>query len=274
MAFLGSALASALLMFVILPLVLFPMANIHPGGKQEALGLLFQQTARYVVQHPDEVTPDERDAISGVLAYDEISEKYHLRIHDEVKFLYNQSATTQDLLDYVQAYILMGMKHPETYFEAFMGAANFYMAYTTPVYITLSSYTEYERDLAYTPEDELDESLPLAIWSPEETKALRQKMSDAYYALADIPVINLPLRLALYTMWIPAALLLFIQRRDLCCKVMLLPGLLSFLFCLISPMGAARYAVPLFCSAVLLVGMVVAHERKHSKPTKQSARPR
>ena len=43
--------------------------NIEPGGIQEALSLPFQQTARYVKEHEEEVTQEEKEAIKGVLAY-------------------------------------------------------------------------------------------------------------------------------------------------------------------------------------------------------------
>lgn len=39
------------------------MAKIASVGKQEALSVCFQQTARYVKYHGDEVTQEEEEAI-------------------------------------------------------------------------------------------------------------------------------------------------------------------------------------------------------------------
>jgi len=62
--FLAQALASLLAIAVVLPLIVFPLLNIQQGGRQEILGPLFQQTARYIVEHPDEVTDEEKEAMS------------------------------------------------------------------------------------------------------------------------------------------------------------------------------------------------------------------
>ncbi|MFQ9748440.1 MAG: hypothetical protein ACLRYY_05500 [Anaerobutyricum soehngenii] len=39
--------------------------NIEPGGIQEALSLPFQQTARYVKEHEEEVTQEEKGSDKG-----------------------------------------------------------------------------------------------------------------------------------------------------------------------------------------------------------------
>ncbi len=258
LVFLGSAITSALVMFALIPFVVFPALNIAPGGKQEALGLAFQQTARYVIDHGDEVTLSERAAISKVLAYDEIAQSYNPRVHDYVKFLFDQEATTTDIIEYLKVYVEMGIKHPESYFDAMMGAAAFYLSFDTPVYITLASDINYPRDIAYS-DKETSEGAALVIWAPAEVAGFKEAICGAYYVMCEMPVIGFFLRLALYTMWIPMALLLFMLRHGLKCKVLLLPGLLLFLVCLISPIGATRYATAMICTVILIVGMVCVH---------------
>ena len=43
--------------------IVLPACNVAPGGKQEALSVFFQQTARYVTEYGDEVTEAEQEAI-------------------------------------------------------------------------------------------------------------------------------------------------------------------------------------------------------------------
>ena len=55
--------------------ILLPYNNVEPGGKQEVYGTLFQQTAYYLKQHPEDVKPEERAAINRVLDCDTIAAK-------------------------------------------------------------------------------------------------------------------------------------------------------------------------------------------------------
>ena len=50
--------------------------KIASVGKQEALSVCFQQTARYVKYHGDEVTQEEEEAIKKVLNYKDIGNLY------------------------------------------------------------------------------------------------------------------------------------------------------------------------------------------------------
>lgn len=102
--------------------------NIEPGGIQEALSLPFQQTARYVKEHEDEVTPEEREAIKGVLVYNKLAKYYNPKISDPVKATYKKKATTQNLAEYIKVWVQQGLKHPMTYIEATMNQ-NYYLVY-------------------------------------------------------------------------------------------------------------------------------------------------
>lgn len=257
MAFLGSALASALLMFVILPLVVFPLANIHPGGKQEALGLLFQQTGYYVTHHGDEITPEEKEAISNVLYYDEIEENYSPDIQDNIKFLYDQNASTDDLIGYIKTYVSMGLKHPEAYFDAWMSVASYYISYQTPIHISLNFIINHIKGGAYEELQESDEDKPLVIFRPDGIEEIRVSAITEYTKIWRTPILNILLMLALYTLWIPAAIFLFMFRHGMKYKAILLPCFVVLLFCLISPTGDPRYAIPIFDSMMLMVGMTV-----------------
>ena len=102
--------------------------NIEPGGIQEALSLPFQQTARYVKEHEEEVTQEEKKAIKGVLAYNKLGKYYNPKISDPVKATYKKKATTKDLTAYLKVWVQQGLKHPVTYIEATMNQ-NYYLVY-------------------------------------------------------------------------------------------------------------------------------------------------
>ena len=113
------------IVFLILPIVIsfvFSAAIMHifsieKGSIKETLSLPFQQTARYVLQHHDEVTPKEKEAIDRILAYDQLAEIYDPNISDPVKETY-KNPSMQEFLSYVGVWATQGWKHPYTYIEA------------------------------------------------------------------------------------------------------------------------------------------------------------
>lgn len=100
--------------------VLLPMCGITGGSVREALSIPFQQTARYVKYHDEEVTPEERNAIDGVLQYDALGDVYSGTVSDPVKDTFRVGAGGEELIEYFRTWFIMFFKHPETYATATM----------------------------------------------------------------------------------------------------------------------------------------------------------
>ncbi len=98
--------------------VVYPAFNVSPGSRREKLCLPFQQTAFYLNQFPDEVTDDEREAISKVLDYDYMLQCYTWNRADPAKVTFNEYCTNEELADYFKVWFQMFLKHPRTYFDA------------------------------------------------------------------------------------------------------------------------------------------------------------
>lgn len=115
---LNLALASAavLVSSALISSVLFPALGIEKGSVREALSIPFQQTARYVKLHSEDVTAAEREAIDAVLIYDKLSEDYDPIISDPVKAGYREDSSA--LPEYFKAWFQMLLKHPRTYLDA------------------------------------------------------------------------------------------------------------------------------------------------------------
>ena len=90
--------------------LLFKAARVSTVGKQEALSVCFQQTARYVKYHGDEVTGEEEAAIKKVLAYKKLAKKYQPALSDPVKGTYKSEVTSTDLKNYFKVWLQMGLK--------------------------------------------------------------------------------------------------------------------------------------------------------------------
>jgi len=93
-------------------------------GKQEAMGFMYQQTARYVKNYPDEVTEEEKNIIDKVIPYNILAERYNPIIQDPVKFCcreYNgQTVTEGAYIDYKKTWKEMGLKRPVVYIESML----------------------------------------------------------------------------------------------------------------------------------------------------------
>lgn len=243
--FLVQAASCLLVMCVIMPAVVFPLLNVAPGGKQEVLGVLFQQTARYVAYYGDEVTPDERAAIDAVLEYDNLPDQYTFDFQDEVKYRFKLGATNEDLLRYLEVWAAQGMRRPESYLASVMSIAGYYLAPCGIVNIRM-----------VTVDTHMGDDNRYMLYNPDELDWLRNGMDEAYNVIARIPGIDVPLLLVTYVFWLPAVLLFAMWRRHLRCGVLFVPVLVTIGFCVIAPVYDARYCIPLLYLAPLLVCMI------------------
>ncbi|MDO5450685.1 MAG: DUF6020 family protein [Akkermansia sp.] len=93
--------------------------HVNPGSIRETLCLPLQQTARYVVTYPAEVTEEEKRAINQVIPYEEIAHKYNIDSADPIKDSWREhQVSAQDTKDYLRAWFHMFAKHPLCYIEA------------------------------------------------------------------------------------------------------------------------------------------------------------
>lgn len=238
-----SAMASALLvMQVIMPCIVFSLFDVAPGGKQEMLGPLFQQTARYVSEHPSDVTDEEAQAIDTVLGMNRIKEQYAPFWMDEVKFGWNWNATGDEMGAYFRTWLAQGLRHPDSYLEAIFAVSARYLCsegqVLPDVYLADESVGCWDK-LSY----------------PEGLTGFRQGMLALYDALLGLPGIGLLFKAALYALWLPMAFFmvaLFHDRRLLpLCAVLLM----SLTACIIGPVYQTRYMVAFIYLAPLLVGL-------------------
>ena len=87
--------------------VLLPYFKIPNTSIREALSIPFQQTARYVKYHGDDVTEEERKIIDHILEYDTLAENYQPDLSDPVKNKYNKYTTREELKQYFKVWFKM-----------------------------------------------------------------------------------------------------------------------------------------------------------------------
>lgn len=99
--------------------VLAPRLGISPISTRAYFSIPFQQTARYLVCYPDDVTEGEKSAINHVLQYDKLAGRYNPELSDPVKATFRTgNVTKKELLNYFKAWGHMFLRHPGVYIEA------------------------------------------------------------------------------------------------------------------------------------------------------------
>ena len=242
--------------------------QIGDGSIKEALSLPFQQTARYVKEHGDEVTGKEKKAIQGVLAYNKLAERYDPRISDPVKATYKKKATMEDLKEYLIVWFQQGLKHPVTYVEATMNQ-NYYLLYPLMENNTLYDATEPDKSAA----KELAEDL--GIHEIPIIQKLDQWRTGFNKVLFSFPVFGLLASMAFFNLILIYLCYAAIRKRVPEMALILMPLLLSDAIIVLAPVikGHPRYAFPIVYSLPLVFASFLYFERKVIKK-KQSLKMR
>lgn len=238
-AFAIQGISCFIVMCVLMPLVIFPAANIAPGGKQEMLGVLFQQTARYAQAH--ELTADEEAVIDAVVDVERVQDHYDSDFQDAVKYYYRVDASAEELTRYLTLWAQQGAEDPEAYGASVGAIAGLYLAPTT--YLNLRMVTV---------DTKIGEEDRPVLWNPPELDVLREGLDDAYKAIASIPVVNLPFLTVTYVLWLPCLLAFVCWRRRCDAGLLFVPLIVVVAFCVIAPVFDARYAWPMLLSAPIL----------------------
>lgn len=221
--------------------------NVAPGGKQEAIGFMFQQSALYVKCYPDEITEEEKKAIENVLPYDELGELYTSNCHDSVKYEYNQKATDQMLNAYYRVWIKMFFKHPDCYIKALARSSYGYF------------YMNQDNNFIYTKTDNaVDEDSEIYIKNCFVTESGRQTIYRIINLIQRIPIVNIIFSISFYTWFCIFILLLALFKKQYQLLPVMAPAIVSILVFIVSPDNAnMRYVMPLIISSPLFYGIVI-----------------
>ncbi len=249
--------------------IVLPYNNVEPGGKQETYGTLFQQTACYLKNHPQDITTDEKAAINKVLNCDTLISKYTFDKTDAVKndYKYNpwyrkyacspsmfrhidHSQEAEELKDYRKAWLSMGLRHPLSYVEATLGvSAGFFYNFNRLLLETEPRWAE--NGAAITPE-----------YRFAHFNVAARVYNSRIYSWFKYPVINWIIAIPYYN-WIAIFFIaLLFYRKDWKGLAVFLPVLLSLGILLICPMIYGRYSYPIVIALPLLVAYVFSTKKR------------
>lgn len=222
--------------------IILPHFKITNGSIREALSVPFQQTARYVKEHKNEVTKSEKVIIDKLLNYDTIDTRYNPKLADPVKNEFNKDYTKKDLNNYFKVWFIEFKKHPLTYMEATIeNTYGYFYPIETNWYVHIKGkkiVNNYGFDYHFN----------------EKLKPLRMVLGGFATIFPYIPFIGLIINIGFNT-WILLFMLSYmIYRKKYKDIIYLIPSFILLLVCFVSPANTYfRYALPnVFAMPVML----------------------
>ena len=234
--------------FFLIQNIAISAGHLKTGYKQEMLSIPFQQTARYVVAYPDDVTNEEKRIIDSVIDYDAIIANYSPETSDPIKNTYRWPKE-KCLKEYYVVWAKMFFKHPGVYISSFV---NMNYGFLAPV--------ELNGESSYTFKSEWETSHGIYKIFPEKIITCWDKF--ILTLITKTPILSWFCAPGLYT-WIVGFLIIpTLKSKKQSLIVLMIPYVLSILICLASPLAISmRYMLPVVASLPILIGMFIKENR-------------
>lgn len=259
---------SVLVVVVSFSSILLPSLQVTPGSKREMLSIPFQQVARYVVEHPDEMSDKDAVAIDAILELDTLADRYDPNLSDKVKDQYNENATREEMQNFWLAWARLGATHPETYLSA---TANNYYGY---FYLT-----DFDPEL-YTKEYSMECMAKMESFNIHEAENAFSDILgvfDMFYMnlIETLPLIKVVLAPPFYVWILIVLTFICITQRRREGVVLLTAPWLVLLVNLIGPANGYsyfRYTYPIALCIPFIFGIVLTLQRSKSKDGETAVR--
>ncbi len=252
----AASLGGAVVVALLFQNVLVPALGIIDNSVSGIYSVAFQQTARTVRDHGDELTDAEKTEIDRVLDLSKIGVVYEPWISDPVKDQFRQWSMGGDveqeaLARYRKTWLAMFAKYPVTYLQAFIGNNSGYYAFTPKMEgfthnqqaglrFVFSNYWEPDPGQLHTTQ-------------PDALAPARKLMMGIAQRWWTLPLLSYLYVFPFYT-WLLVGVGLSLARqrrwRDL---ALMIPALFSFAVCLVSPANDyLRYFLPIIAMTLPL----------------------
>lgn len=254
---LGLCIACTAVLIILLEHVVYPsMGVITLEEKTDKYCIMFQQTARYSIDYPNDVTEEERVVLNELFDYDQLAIDYNPKLADWVKnCLRIQEGVAEDPSnkrfaelknDYLKVWFAQFCRHPWNYVKTFFDCSYGYYYPEARPYKEGYGIYELTHDL-------LTQRMADISW--HEGLAPARFILEHVEKIEYMPGIGMLYRAGFYT-WILIALMgILIIRKRYCALIGALPAFINFLICLISPVNICiRYAMPTMCMIPVLIG--------------------
>lgn len=218
--------------------------DIEKGSIKEMLSLPFQQTARYIIRHSDEVTESEKQAIDDILDYEFISQNYNPKLSDLVKNTFKKDSTKEELTSYFKVWIKQFIKHPETYVNATLNQ-NYRL-----IYPVLSQYLYID---TYKDRSELVQELN--IKEINVLNEIEEEIDSFYRIMFRLPIISIFSMTPIYNLILIYILVYSMYKKYFSVLLVSIPLVISNLVIIAGPLVHPRYALPIMYSIPIVLAL-------------------
>lgn len=219
----------------------YMQCNSIPGGPAgEMLSMPLLQTARYLREHPDDITEEERQILESVLATDihTLARSYNPLISDSVKIYFIEHPSKEDMAAYFKVWLQQLRRHPDAYAQAFLHHVYGYF------YPNVHVFENYKVHFYLLDGDSCDGNC-LDISFGISNNYVRKFLEHALNLWEKVPGAGMMLSPGMYVYILlgECAYLMAKKKKGL---VLMVPGLCVIVFCILSPVNAyMRYVMPL-----------------------------
>lgn len=227
-----------------------PLFNVQKGSVGEMLSIPFQQTARYVKNHPKDMTNLEKNAVNGLLPVDKLALLYNSQISDPVKNSMRNQKDDKKLEEYFAAWLSMGLKHPGTYLDATLSNTYDYFYVNgfgrNGGYLRLYIQNQTARNTPNTGTYDVH-----YFHNKKIRDKAQQILTWRYRAL---PIVGMCYYTALYNWLLLICCMLLVLKKKYVALFALVPSGATLLFCIASPVnGYVRYMLPIMATLPLMI---------------------
>ena len=254
---------------VVLGSILFPALLISPGKSAELFSIPFQQTARYVKYHSDEVTNAEREAINRVLKFDQIAEYYNPTTSDGIKdYSYRPERSGADLVGYFKAWASMGIKHPLTYIGATFNNQYRYFQVNNTGKIPYT-WSSNKNEIRFMKEGvvragiyPVEGSSQFKFSQPESLKTVARLLEKLEKTLMELPPFSFFMSMGIYSFLCVSLIAFGLLKKNGRYLLFMVPTITNYLILIASPYSAPRYLLPIIYTVFFLAVVYIIETNK------------
>lgn len=238
--------------------VLLPSLKISNTSVREILSIPFQQTARVVKYHKEEIPEEEVKIIDYILDFDTLGERYEANISDPVKNQYNKETTTKELMEYFKVWFHQFFRYPVEYLDATINNVYGYFYPNTSKWYIYTGYNTRLKDDGF------------AYHYFIKSDFLRKPLTFFGKSYPFIPIIGMFVNIG-FVVWLYFIMIAFLLvNKKARYLPVLLPAISLILVCVASPVNTYfRYAQPyvfaLLPTMFLLYQIMTKEKKKITK---------
>lgn len=238
---------------------LYPaLGVIRLETKEDTYCILFQQTAKYGQDYPEDVTDEERVLLNTIFDYDEMVKVYNPQLADWVKNCLKLSEhhsadhTNKEFseikAEYFKVWFAQFLRHPMSYIKTFFECSYGYYYPEAKPYKEGTGFYESERNMLTS---NMHDYRQIKWLRP--ARFLLQQVSKVEY----LPGIGLLYRCGFYTWCVLLVTMALIAKKRYRLLIAVISPMVNILVCLISPVNTClRYAMPTMCMVPVLIGLL------------------